>query len=718
MSYITLTKDPQNNIIELVFDQPDSSVNLMGEAFQEHFGVAIKQLEQEKDNLAGIYVRSGKPNHFFAGGDIKEMLEMDLNPSAKDKKEMFEGMLVLKQYLRTLETLGVPVVVGVNGSALGGGYEIALACHYRIMVNDPSFRIGLPEVQLGLLPGGGGIVRLTRMLGMTKAMELISTGKRLKPEKAFQEGLVDQLAADEASMGEIAKKWLLDSPKNCQPWDEKNYAMPGGAPGDTEAQGFMFFTSVNVMNNTMGNLPAPKAILAAITETARVDFATAEIIESRYFMHLLLSQTARNMMIAFFVQQKQIESGASRPDKSRYSTSQVNKLGVLGSGQMGSGIAVCAVKNGIDVVLKDIDIKSSQQGKETATKLLAMDKRLSEEQVEEISARIHTTDNYQDLSSCDLVIESVFEDPKVKAEVTSEVEQVLPKDTVIGSNTSALPITELAKACKLQENFIGVHFFSPAERMPLVEIIKGKKTSEMTLAKAFDFARQIGKTPIVVNDGTGFFTSRVFGAGMTEGVRMLAEGINPVLIENAAKFGGSPVGPLAVMDEISQATAYKALQGYENLGSDAPKQDDLVRGVVEKMVKELDRKGKIYGAGFYEYPKDEPKYLWSKLREIFAPKGWHNIPFEDIKDRLYYIQTLEALKALEEGIVNTVADANIGSIMGIGFPPHTGGVLQFVNAIGSKAFCSRTMELAERYGERFKPTPLLLEKAANNEAIT
>lgn len=454
---------------------------------------------------------------------------------------------------------------------------------------------------------------------------------------------------------------------------------------------------------------------AAIADTARVDFDTAEKIEARYFQRLLLDQTARNMMTTLFVQMNALDGGASRPHGIEKTT--VKKLGILGAGVMGAGIAFNGAKVGIDVVLKDISQDNADKGKAYSAKACEKNRRIGEAQAEQILARIQPTANVNDLADCDLVIEAVFEDRSVKAKVTRETEAVLAPDAEFATNTSALPIGELAEASARPESFIGMHFFSPAERMPLVEIITGVKTSNETLAKAFDLSIQLGKKPIVVQDSPGFFTTRVIGQTITEGQMMLAEGVNPVLIENAARFNGSPMGPLETMDSISLGTAYhtmnQAKKNAEAKGEtwQAGPQSEVLRVMFE----ECDRRGQAHGGGFYQYAEDGSKSMWSGLKETFAPNGYIDVPYQDIKDRLLFSQVVEALRILQEGIIGNVGDGNIGSIMGIGFPPHTGGVYQCVNAYGLQAFAERAQELADAYGERFAPPAMLLEKAEKGE---
>ncbi|GAB5450988.1 MAG: 3-hydroxyacyl-CoA dehydrogenase NAD-binding domain-containing protein [Halioglobus sp.] len=717
MSYIRLEKDA-DGIVELIFDQPGKDVNVMGDEYAEAMPAALDELEAMKNEISGVYIRSGKPGQFFAGGDITMMLEMDLNPSDQERREMLEGILEAKAPLRRLEALGVPIVVGINGPALGGGYEIALACHHRIALDSPKVKIGLPEAMLGLMPGAGGVVRMVRMLGMQEAVGLISQGKQLNAEKALEKGLIHELAASEEEMAAKARAWIKANPEAVQPWEAPGYSIPGGDPSDPATQGLTYFGPVNVMVQTWGNMPAQQVIMAAVIDTARVDYDTAHVIEARYFQRLLLDQVARNMMTTFFVQMNAMDAGASRPagiDKTR-----VQKLGILGAGVMGAGIAFNAAKFGIDVVLKDLTQENADKGKAYAASACEKSRSIDEAKAVELLARIHPTADVNDLADCDLVIEAVFEDRDVKAAVTRETEAVLADGAVLASNTSALPITELAQASVRPQNYIGMHFFSPAERMPLVEIITGEQTSDETLARAFDLAQQLGKKPIVVKDSPGFFTTRVIGQTITQGQMMLAEGVNPALIENGARFNGSPMGPLETLDSISLETAYHGMQQRK---ADAEAAGETwapgpEAEVIRVMVEEAQRVGQAKGAGFYDYDdKGKKVATWAGLKALFASDGYRDIPFDDVRDRLLFPQVLEAIRIMEEGVLTSVGDGNIGSIMGIGFPPHTGGVFQCVNAYGVEAFVARAQELAARYGEVFAPPQLLLDMAARGETF-
>ena len=717
MTHIRLEKDA-DGIVELIFDQQGKSVNVMGDEYAREMPGILDELEAQKETITGVYVRSGKPGQFFAGGDITQMMAMDLNPDDPERQRMFEGILEAKAPLRRLEALGVPVAVGINGAALGGGYEIALACHHRIALDNDSVQIGLPEAMLGLMPGAGGVVRMVRMLGMQDALTLISQGKRLQAAQALEKGLVHALASSEEDMGLQAKAWIKANPEARQPWEQPGYSIPGGGPQDPATQGLTYFGPVNVMVQTKGNMPAQQVIMAAVIDSARVDYDTAHKIEARYFQRLLLDQVARNMMTTFFVQMNELDAGASRPQGEE--KTEVRKLGILGAGVMGAGIAFNAAKVGIDVVLKDLSQENADKGKQYAAAACARNRRIDEVQAQEILSRIKASADLNDLADCDLVIEAVFEDREVKAGVTREAEAVLAHTAVFATNTSALPITELAQASARPENFIGMHFFSPAERMPLVEIITGDKTSDTALAKAFDLSQKLGKKPIVVKDSPGFFTTRVISQTIAQGQLMLAEGVNPALIENAAAFNGSPMGPLETLDNISIESAYHAMkQGQADAEARGEQAETGPQAeVIRVMFEDVERRGQHKGGGFYDYDEQGKKIAtWPGLKDLFAKDGYADVPYEDVKDRLLFPQVLEAIRIMEEGVLCSVGDGNIGSIMGIGFPPHTGGVYQCVNAYGVQAFAERAAQLAQTYGEAFEPPQLLLDMAAQGKTF-
>ncbi len=543
----------EDGIVVLTLDDPTAGANTMNEIYRDSMAAAVDRLEAEKADVVGVVVTSAKKT-FFAGGNLKKMIEA----TPEDAPAIFAEVEGIKRDLRRLETLGRPVVAAINGAALGGGLEIALACHHRVAYDDPRTELGLPEVTLGLLPGGGGVTRIVRMLGLTDGlMGVLLQGNRFKPAAALEKGIVDELVQDVDALVPAAKAWILahrdDEEAAVQPWDRPGYRMPGGTPSSPKLAAFLPAFPANLRKQTKGaNYPAPRAILSAAVEGAQVDFDTATRIESRYLTKLLVGQNAKNMIQAFFFDLQAINSGKLRPEGvERF---RATKLGVLGAGMMGAGIAYSAARAGVEVVLKDVSVEAAEKGKSYSATVL--DKqiargKMSEERKREILDRIHPTADAADLAGCDSVIEAVFEDPSLKAKVYGEVQDVVNKDALLASNTSTLPITELAAAVNRPEDFIGMHFFSPVDKMPLVEIIRGAQTSDDAVARAIDVVQQIKKTPIVVNDSRGFYTSRVYGTLLTEAAALLEEGVDPQTIERAATMAGFPAPPLAMLDEVT-----------------------------------------------------------------------------------------------------------------------------------------------------------------------
>ena len=704
----------QDGIVVLTLDMPGQSANTMNSVYREAMAATVERLEAEKDSLAGVVITSAKKT-FFAGGDLNELIKVD----KAHAKEFYDSVLVLKAQLRRLETLGKPVVAAINGAALGGGWEICLACHYRVALDDKSVQLGLPEVTLGLLPGGGGVVRMVRMLGLEKALPYLLEGKKVRPQQALQAGLVNELAADRDELLAKSRAWILANPDAKQPWDNKAYQIPGGTPSSPKVAQMLAIAPSILRSKTQGCFPAPEKILCAAVEGAQVDFDTAHLIETRYFTELVTGQVAKNMIGTFWFQLNEINAGSSRPQG--FAPNVTRKVGVLGAGMMGAGIAYVSASAGIEVVLKDINLAAAEKGKAHSAALL--DKKVSRgqltaEQREITLARILPTASDDDLAGCDLIIEAVFEDRELKAKVSATAQNVVGADAVIASNTSTLPISGLATAVPDQAKFIGLHFFSPVDKMPLVEIIKGSHTSDETLARGFDFVLQIKKTPIVVNDSRGFFTSRVFGTFTNEGIAMLGEGVAAPMIETEARKAGMPVGPLAVSDEVSlslmshirQQTA-KDLQAEGKAVPTHP-----ATAVIDLLVNEYKRVGKAAGGGFYEYPSGGQKYLWPELKSRFERPDQRISP-QDVRDRLLFIQAIETVRCVEEGVLMSTADANVGSIFGIGFAAWSGGALQFINQYGLNDFIARARYLAEQYGERFTPPALLLEKAAQGDVF-
>ena len=706
---IRFDKDSEN-IVTITFDAPGARVNTMTAEWQTAFTETVARLaseiQREKTSIKGVILASGKKS-FFAGAELKDVLKFgpDQGP------EVFHWIEDVKRPMRALEKLGIPVVAALEGTALGGGWEIALCAHCRIVLDDPSIQLGLPEVTFGLLPGAGGVTKTVRLLGLQAAFPYLVEGKTMRPQEAAKLGLVQGLASNRDDLFRMAREWINAHPAPKQPWDDENYRMPGGGPSSPKVSQMLSIAPAMVMEKTRGVYPAPKAILAAMVEGACVDFDTALRIESRYLAKLAVGAVAKNLISLFF-NRNAIKSGASRPkDVPKW---QATKVGILGAGMMGGGIAWANMNRGVSCVLKDTSLEKAEAGKAYSAKIL-------ERRGREMNplTLIKPTADMHDLAGCDLIIEAVFEKRDLKAQVTKEAEPMLAAGGIFASNTSTLPISGLARASAHPEKFIGLHFFSPVDRMELVEIIKGEKTSAETLAKAHDYVLQIGKTPIVVNDSRGFFTSRTFGTFVQEGCAMLAEGIPAAAIENAARQAGMPVGPLEVIDQTSLSLSMHVMeQTIADLKAEGkplpPEQPG--QQVIVKMVKELNRPGRAAGGGFYEYPREGKKFLWPELAKIFGRKGiaWD---IEEMKDRILYRQAIETSRCLEEGVLTTVHDANIGSIFGIGFPAWTGGALQFVNCVGAAKFVTRADHLAGKYGERFAPPRLLRDKAAQGEAL-
>jgi 3-hydroxyacyl-CoA dehydrogenase / enoyl-CoA hydratase / 3-hydroxybutyryl-CoA epimerase len=710
-------EDAGDGVVNLVLDDPNQSANTMNADFGASMKKTVERLEAEKDSITGVVITSAKKT-FFAGGDLNDLKKV--TPETADE---FSGWVrENKSHLRRLETLGKPVVACINGAALGGGLEIALACHRRIVVDDPKIQLGQPEVQLGLLPGAGGVVRVTRMLGIVNGlMQILLQGQRIRPAQAKEIGLVDELVGSPDELVPAAKRWIAENPEAVQPWDVKGYKIPGGTPSNPKlAQNLPAFPA-NLRKQIKGaNYPAPHHIMAAAIEGTQVDFDTALEIEGRYFVDLAKGQVAKNMIQAFFFDLQAVNGSRGRPDS--IETYSAKKVVVLGAGMMGAAIAYVCAKAGIEVVLKDVDRAAAERGKGYSEKLVAKGVergKVTQEKGDALLARIKPTADAADAEGADLVIEAVFEDPKVKAQVFAEIEPHLADGALLGSNTSTLPITELAEGVSRPADFIGLHFFSPVDKMPLLEIIKGEQTSEETLYRALDVAKQISKTPIVVNDSRGFFTSRVIGTFINEGIAMLTEGVPGPTIEQASSQAGYPAPVLQLSDELN----LKLMRKIRNAAREAQATGSgwdahPAEQVIDTMLDEHDRPGKLEGRGFYEYAEGKRVRLWPGLRDAFPPvEDPSAISLRDLEERMLFIEAIESVKCLDEGVIETVADANIGSIMGIGFPGWTGGVLQYINGYedGLPGFVARARELAQQYGERFEPPASLVERAERGE---
>lgn len=663
--------------------------------------------------IRGAVVASGKSS-FMAGADIKDMVgAFERGLTAVEAAQFSQS---LSRHFRRLETCGKPFAAAINGVALGGGFELALACHHRVMTDEPKAGVGLPEVTIGLLPGAGGTQRVPRLIGVAEALKLITEGRQLRPQEALGKGLVHELAPA-GEIVERARQWILKGGEAVQPWDRKGFRVPGGAGQATPAaaQAFMIGTAL-AAKATMRNFPAPLAILSCVYEGTQLPIDAGLDIESKYFGQLLAGPVARNLMRTMFVNKGLADKLARRP--AGVPRSQVRKLGILGAGMMGAGIAHVAALADMDVVLLDSTTELAEKGREYSRQLLAKDVargRRSPAEADSIVARIRPTTRYEDLAGSDLVIEAVFENREVKAEVTRRAVAAIPAETIFASNTSTLPITGLAQASKRPQQFIGLHFFSPVERMPLVEIIVGRKTSEATLARSLDFVGQLRRTPIVVNDSRGFYTSRCFGSFVDEGMALLQEGVNPALIENGARLAGMPVGPLAVADEVTMDLQWKVIrQTEQDLGRKFVK--PVGYEVVQTLVETLKRPGRRFGAGFYDYPQDAKKHLWPGLRDVY-PRAVRQPESAEVVKRLLYIQALEAARCMEEAVVATAAEADLGSILGWGFPAWTGGTLSFIDTVGIREFVVECDRMSKRYGRRFRPSRWLRARAERNEAF-
>jgi 3-hydroxyacyl-CoA dehydrogenase/enoyl-CoA hydratase/3-hydroxybutyryl-CoA epimerase len=702
-----------DGVVTLTLDDPTKSANTMSQLYVASMEATLARLAAELDSVKGVIITSAKKT-FFAGGDLDLLRRV----TPDQAPEAFANLEHIKSQLRRLETLGRPVVAALNGSALGGGLEIALACHRRIVAENPKIELGLPEVTLGLLPGGGGVVRTVRLLGLTTALtEVLLRGQRHRPAAALQLGLVHEVVPA-AELLDRAKAWILSGPEAVQPWDTRGYKIPGGTATTPALAANLPAFPANLKKELKGApYPAPRNILAAAVESTQVDIDTALTVESRYLVNLMIGQTAKNMIQAFFFDMQAVNN---RPRPEGHQPREVTRIGVLGAGMMGAAIAYVCAKAGIHVVLKDVSIEAAERGREYSRKLLekaVRRGRSTEVEAEALLARIQPAAEPSDLAGVEVVIEAVFEDPALKHEVFAEVQELVAEDALLASNTSTLPITLLAEGVRRKEDFVGLHFFSPVDKMPLVEIIKGEKTTAETVARALDLVAQIRKTPIVVNDSRGFFTSRVIGTFTNEGISMLGEGIHPASIEQASLQAGYPAAVLALMDELTLTLPRKirqetaaAVRAAGGVWAEHP-----AEAVIDRMIDEFGRPGRSKGAGFYEYVDGARAGLWPGLVEHFGAPA-KQIPFEDMKERMLFAEALESIRCLEEGVLTSVAEANIGSILGIGFPAWTGGVLQYVNQYpgGLPGFIARANELRERYGDRFASPALLQEKAANN----
>lgn len=706
--YFTTAKS--GGILHIALDAPGTAVNTVTPDFIEEM---IAQFEAAKvdEAISGIMIASGKRG-FMAGADLKVILREVVSMTAT---EAFRFSQRASHMHRLIESCGKPVVAAITGFALGGGFELALACTHRILADDRQAVVGLPEVNVGLLPGSGGTQRLPRMIGVAKAAEVLLEGRSYSPAEALQAGLVDRVVAPDDVL-EAARAWLAGNPDPMRPWDQKGFAIPesDGLIKQTTA-GFFTGMTGTLLAKYGKNYPAPIAILTCLFEGVQVPFDKGLLVESRHFARLVTDPVARNIIRTTFVNKGQAEKGARRPaDVPR---AEVKKIAILGAGMMGAGIAFSSAKAGIEVILLDVSPDAAAKGKGYSEKLLAKQQQrgaIAAEAAAAILARILPTSDYVDLAGVDLVIEAVFEDTDIKAAVTRKAQAMMPDHAILASNTSTLPISQLAEAFHRPDNFIGLHFFSPVDRMSLVEVIVGEATSRETLARALDFVGQIRKTPIVVNDSRGFYTSRVFQTFIHEGMQLLNEGVAAPLIENAAKLAGMPVGPLAVVDETSIELPLKIVR--QSIEEQPGYRPPASTGVMEKMVEVLDRPGRKAGRGFYEYPEGGKKRLWPELRAHF-PVAAEQPDAEEVTKRLLYVQALETVRCLEEDVLTHPADGDLGAVLGWGFPSWTGGTLSLIETVGVPRFVAECDHLAQQYGDRFAPTPALRAMAASNKGF-
>ncbi len=681
-------------------------------------GAALQELHDHVSHLAaddqvkGIIITSGKPGTFVVGGDLDQI--QILMGGSMSAAELVDKTGWVLGVLRAIETCGKPVVAALNGMTLGGGYELALACHYRVLAKGRGSNVGLPEAQMGLMPGAGGTQRLPRLIGVEKAIGTILEGKQLAADKALSLGMVDEVVSAEDLL-DAARAWILSAPEPVQPWDKRGFEPPGGGAASPRALQVLMGTNAMVHGKTFGNFPHSRAIISAIHDGLRLPIERACRVESRQFALLAASPVAKGMLRTLYFNMQAASKGRRRPKV--VAPTRVQKVGIIGAGLMGGGIAFVCAKAGLQAVLIDRDQASADRGKaysEGKMQRRIARGRATEAKMTELLQRILPTTDYAELEGCDVVVEAVFEDRDVKATVHRGVQARLGEHAIIGSNTSTLPITGLASAVQHPDRFIGMHFFSPVDRMPLLEVIRGEQTSDETLARTFDFAKAIGKTVIVVNDSRGFYTSRVFGTYISEGAAMLAEGVPPALIENAGRMSGMPMAPLSLADEVGLGLMHQVgEQTRRDLGDAAPR--NAATPVLEAMVVEHKRRGRRENKGFYDYG-DGVKRLWPGLAEVFAVSQTVHSAKQLVR-RFLFVQCLEAARCVDEGVIEDVGEADVGAILGWGFAPWTGGPLSWIDSVGVAQFVAEADEYAARYGERFEPPPLLREMAAQGRSF-
>ncbi len=696
-------KKDTDNIVTLTLDMKDRAVNIINYEIGKTFIPVIKHLKEEKAKgaLRGVIITSAKSS-FLAGGDI------DFLYQSNDAKAIYDYSQSLTRFMRDLESPGVPVVAAINGSALGSGFELAMACHHRVVINDPKVELGYPEVSLGLMPGSGGVIRLMWLMGIEKSFKILSREHRYSPTEALEAGIVDALAVDYEDLIDQAKDWLLEHREGRRVWDTEGGKIPLGTANELSIAQKIRQLSAELAKSTYNNFQAPQAILNCLSEGSKVDFDTACRIQSRYFTSLMMNQQSKNMMKAFWYQLHEVKSGISRPKG--YGKFRPRKVGIIGAGTMGSAIAFDCAMHGMNVVLKDVSTPIADMGKQySENRFSNLVKRniITKANKEEFIKKITTTDNFKDFTDCDLVIEAVFESVQIKSKAIKDTEEFLDEYSILGSNTTSIPISKLAHNAKRPENFVGIHFLHPADEVPLVEIVKGAKTSQETIARAFDFAKALGKVAIIVKDYQGFYVSRVQNTFILEAITMLQEGFSPHLIENLCLQAGMPKSGLALADDLSLPMIMEYEKQAADHYGDKYLQHPAVT-VLEKMMTELKRNGKSSKSGFYEYDVNGNRRIWQALTDYFPTTKFEHDSIE-IKERILFAQAIEAIWCLQEKVVLSEAEANLGSVYGWGFPAFHGGVIQYVEAYGIVAFIERCQEYEQKHGPRFKVPKWLLD---------
>ena len=724
MSFIHFTLDVDSDGLALVtWNSPGRSMNVIDPAVKDELATIVERVAADAA-VKGVVITSGKDS-FCAGADLTMLESMsrahaELVASQGEtaaNAHVFEESRKTSVLYRRIETCGKPWVAAINGIAVGGGFELTLACHHRVAADNDKTRVGLPEIKVGLFPGAGGTQRVARILPPADALQFLLKGDQISANRAKTLKLVDEVVPA-GDLIKTAKEWITTSGTAKAPWDIENFKLPGG-PVQSKA-GMMAFTPANAIyrRETYDNYPAARAIMQVVYEGLQLPFDQALRVESRWFAKILRSPEAAAMIRSLFVSMQDINKGARRP--AAVPAKKFKTIGVLGAGFMGAGIAYVSALAGLDVVLVDRDPETAQKGKDHSQKLMTEQVsrgRATATDRDAVLARIKPTADFVELKDCDLVIEAVFEDRKVKEAAIARARNVIGANAIFGSNTSTLPITSLAESFKDRSRFVGIHFFSPVERMNLVEIILGKETGEVALAGALDYVRAIRKTPIVVNDSRGFYTSRVVGTYLREGHLMLADGVPAAMIENVGRMAGMPLGPLALNDEVAVDLAWKILKATEaDLGPQAidPRQKTLL----EEMVEKRGRYGRKNGKGFYDYPQNGPKRLWRGLADLQPTElDPDTIDIGELKARLLAMQALETARCIEEGVVTDMREADVGSILGFGFAPFTGGTISYIDGMGIKAFVALCNKLAKLHGDRFKPCKLLLDIAKKGETF-